>query len=119
MTGKSHCRPGGGMRVLAAVFPHARRVSLYVADVDGGFVERWSEKQDEVVGLMHEVFFQRSQRDVHAIRVACAGNCSPGLRERIDAGLGIFPGSERRAIVKVSTAIPLSVPSLSVDSLCE
>src|SRR5260370_28619351 len=56
---------------------------------------------------------------MYAIRVARAGNCGPGLWERIDAGFGVFPGSERRAIVKVSAAIPRSVPSLSIDSLCE
>src|SRR5438552_7398357 len=107
------------MRVLAAVFPHAGRVTLDVANVVSGFVERRSEEQDQIVGFTHEAFLQRSQRDLYAIRVACAGNRSPGLRERIDAGFGVFPGSERRTIVKVSAAIPRSVPSLSIDSLCE
>src|SRR5207245_6282304 len=54
-----------------------------------------------------------------SLRVACAANRSPVLRERIDACFGVFPGSERRTIVKVSAAIPRSVPSLSIDSLCE
>src|SRR5207248_3995251 len=46
-------------------------------------------------------------------------NGSPGLRQRIDAGLSIFAGSQRRAIVKVAPAIPCSVPSFGVDGLCE
>ena len=68
---------------------------------------------------MHEVFLQRSQRDLYAIRVACTGNCGPGLRKRIDTGFRVFLGSERRAIVKVSTSIPPYVPTLSINSLCK
>src|SRR5437660_6145587 len=119
LAGKSHGHPRGGMRVLAAVFPHAGRVTLDVTNIGGGFVERRSEEQNQIIGFTHKLFLQRSQRDVYAIRVACAGNGSPALRERIDAAFGVLPGSERRAIVKVSPAIPCSVPSLSVDGLCE
>src|SRR5438128_10951454 len=104
------------MRVLAAVFPHAGWVTLDVANVGGGFVERRSEEQDQVVGFTYEGFLQRSQRDLYAIRVTCAGNRSPGLRERIDADFDVCLGSERRAIVKASSAIPPSVPSSSVQS---
>src|SRR6188474_518075 len=64
-------------------------------------------------------FSSSDQCNLYAIRVACAGNGSPGLRKRIDAGFSVFPGSERRTIVKVSSAIPSSVPCLVVDSLCE
>src|SRR6266480_1728005 len=107
------------MRVLAAVFPHAGRISLDVAHVGGGFVERRSEEQDQIVGFTHEVFLEGSQSDLDATGVAGAGNRSPGLRKRIDACFGVFLGSKRGTIVKVCAAIPRSVPSLRVDRLCE
>ena len=107
------------MTVLAAVFPHARRITLDVADVGGGFVERRSEEQDQIVSFTNEIFLERPQRDFHAIEIARAGNRGPGLRKRIDPGFGVFLRSERRAIVKVCAAIPRSIPRFSVDRLCQ
>src|SRR5205823_9703945 len=75
LAGKSHSHPGGGMRVLAAVFPYARRVRFDVPNVGGGLVKRWSEKQDQVVGFTHEIFLERSQRDLHAMREIGRASC--------------------------------------------
>src|SRR5207253_7409730 len=47
------------------------------------------------------------------------GTAGPCLRQRSDAGLHVFPGAERRAIVQVCATIPRSVPSLGIDRLCE
>ena len=78
------------MRVLAAVFPHARRVTLDIANVGGGFVKRGSEQQDQAVSFTDEIFFKRSQRDLYVIRGASAGDRCPGLRNRIDSGFRAF-----------------------------
>src|SRR4029453_5963419 len=95
------------------------RVSLDVANVGGGFVERRSEEQDQIVGFTHEVFLERSQRDLDATGVAGAGNRSPALRNRIDTRFGVFLRSKGGAIVKVCAAIPCSVPRLGIDRLCQ
>src|SRR5207253_5082347 len=47
------------------------------------------------------------------------GTAGPCLRQRSDAGLHVFPGAERRAIVQVCATIPRFVPSLGIDRLCE
>src|ERR1017187_7569638 len=88
--GESHGNPGGGMSVLAAVFPHTWRITFDITNVGGGFVERWSEEQDQLVGFTNEMFLDRPQRDLDTMGVAGAGNRGPGLRERIDAGFEIF-----------------------------
>src|SRR5678815_2101220 len=107
------------MTVFAAIFPHARRVTLDVADVGGGFVKRWRQEQDQIVSSTDEMFFERSQRDFHSLGIADAGDRGPGLRNRIDPRFDAFPRAERGAIVKICTAIPRSVPRLSVDRLCQ
>ena len=47
--GEGHDRPDGGVGVLTAVLPHARKVSLDVTGVQGGLVEGRVEQLDQSV----------------------------------------------------------------------
>src|SRR5258708_1570570 len=53
--GEGDYGPGGGVGVLTAVFPDARRVALDVAGVERGTVEGRGEEEGEAVGGSDEV----------------------------------------------------------------
>ena len=104
------------MCVLPAVFSHARDVSFDIAGIQIGFVEWrinswiaiWTPANE---ALIHRIHGHAGQS------TSATGENRPALRNRIDLAFGIARRPKWRAIIKVATAIPLSIPAMLLDIL--
>ncbi len=85
--------PVGGVRVLGAVFAHARQISLDVAGILGRAIEGRFQQHDEPRVLTHQVGVVRLHRARLVRGIASVGEHAPALRDGIDTALG----SRRRA----------------------
>src|SRR4029077_8218633 len=67
----------------------------------------------------NEALIQRAHSHAAPRGIPCSGEHRPALRNRIDLAFGITCRTKGRAIVKVGTAIPLSVPAMLLDILAD
>ncbi len=98
------------MRVLAAILPQTRRVALDVAGIVRRPVERRRQHQHEAIGFAHQVASERRHGLRRTLRRRYARQHRPGLRDGVDAALGIGVGSQRCAVVIIGAQIPFAVP---------
>ena len=60
----------------------------------------------------HEMFLDRRHRSLDAFLSAGAGDDRPGLRDRVDAALGVLLRTKRCAVIEVGAPVPITVPRL-------
>src|SRR4030095_4799231 len=106
--------PGGGVGVLAAVFPDAGRVALDVAGVERGALEGRGEEEGKAVGGADEVLLHGGHGALRARRVGGAGDDGPGLRDGVDAAFVALGGAERGPVVEVAAPVPVAVPAVAL-----
>ena len=108
--GVGHQRPHAGVRVLAAVFTHAGWVGLDVAGARHRVRQRRVEQPHQPGLAVDEQLLCRG----HGLALACqrrgARQHRPGLRDQVDAALGVVPRAECRAIVEEGARVPRAVP---------
>src|SRR5262245_49250281 len=109
-----HC-PNSRMSVLATVFAHARDIAFDITWVEMRFGKRRIEQLDEPRIPAHEPLIDGFHCLTSAVRSTGAGKDRPALGQRIDLALGICPGTQGFAVVKISASIPLAVPGSFFD----
>ena len=116
---KRHGGPHGGVCVLAPVFPHTRPVALDVARIQGRSVEWWVQKLNKAQIAADKAVVDCIQCGSRARWGPGARENRPALREQIDLALWTSSRTQRFAVVKVRTPVPLSVPGVLLDALAE
>ena len=76
-------------------------------------VKRRSEKKNQSFGAAHQLTIDSAHGARRTARFGGAAHDSPGLRDRVDPAFRVFSGTERRAIIEVSAAIPFAVPAIA------
>ena len=117
--GERHHRPDRRVRVLAAVFAHARHVALYIAGVQSRLVERRIEELDQRVLAAHQAPVHRRHCRARAPGFPGAGQHGPALRNGIDLAFGVARRSQRRAVVEVGATVPVAIPAVALDILAQ
>ena len=84
---ESEDRPDRPVRVLAAVLPDARQITLDVARIHVGMVERWREEQHEPVAAPDEVLLDSGHRPLRVDGIGRARQYAPRLGDRVDPAL--------------------------------
>ena len=107
-----HHRPERGVGVLAAVLAHPRHVALDVAGVERRLVERWREQLDHARVSPHQLHADGIHGALCPSQRRGAGEHGPALRDRIDPAFLGLGGAQRRAVVEVGAAIPVTIPGL-------
>src|SRR5258705_4128439 len=105
------------MRVLTTVFTYARHVALDVANIQLAFVEWWREKDDQAVAPAYQIFFNRGHCALRSITFSRTGNHRPRLHNRVDATFIVLHGAKRSTVIKISAAIPVTVPTFFCQRL--
>ncbi|KAF5056943.1 hypothetical protein DSECCO2_362150 [anaerobic digester metagenome] len=114
-TGKSHGGPDGGVGVLPPVLPHPRYIALDVAGIEVRRIERRVQKLDQSVLAAHEMPVQGLHGRACPLGVSRSREDGPALGDGVDAAFVVFRRTQRRAVVEVRTAVPLSVPPVRFD----
>src|SRR5262245_40352772 len=103
------------MRVLPAIFAHARQVSLDVTRIARGMIKRRIEQLNQSQVTLYQPVVHRVHGRPPAFGDSNPAEDGPALRQAIDLTLGVGSGAERLAIVKESAPIPTAVPRVSFN----
>src|SRR5258708_3667337 len=101
------------MGVLPAVFPDARQITSYVAGVMLRIFERRGEEENQPLEAAHQAMIHSGHGARRPARFGRTTYDSPGLRDRVDLAFRVFSGAQRGPIIKVSAAIPFTVPAIA------
>ena len=113
--GRSEHGPERGVRVLRAVLAHAGEISLDVARIVLGVIERRREEQDHALIFAHEALHDGLHRGASAHGLAGFGEHRPALRDRVDLALALERRTERAPVIEVCTPVPRPIPGGSLD----
>ena len=111
--------PHRGVRVLAAVFAHARHIALDVAGRRLRRIEGWGEQLDDPCVGMDEVAMKRFHGGARAFGRRRAGQHRPALRDRVDLAFRTGGRSQRGAVVEPGALVPVAVPRACFDALAQ
>ena len=107
--------PERSVRVLAAILAHPRQIALDVARVVRCPIEWRCQQSDQAGWLVDEVVLHRIQGLHGARRRRHTRHHRPRLRDGIDPALIARRRANRRAIVVVGAAIPLTIPPGGIE----
>src|ERR1019366_8487310 len=100
------------MGVLAAVFSDARHITFNVAWVVLRVFKRRCEEENQSLGTAHQLLIHSAHGARRAARFGSTAHDAPGLRDRVDLAFRVSSGAQRRAVIKVSAAIPFAIPTI-------
>ncbi|MNM49875.1 hypothetical protein D3C81_608920 [compost metagenome] len=110
--GIGHARPDGCVRVLPAIFAHARQVALDVAGVEVAVVEGWVEQFDDADVAAHQMLVQRGHGGLCSLGRGNPGQHRPALCQRVDAALLVARRAQQLAVVEPGAQVPAAVPGM-------
>src|SRR4030042_2158484 len=103
------------MSLLPAIFPNPRDVSFYVAGIQIRLVERWVQELDQRIIPVNKAFIHSFHCHARAFGTPGTGENRPALRNGINLTFGITRRTERRAVIKICAAVPLTIPAILFD----
>src|SRR6266550_274890 len=109
-------RPDGAVRILPAVFTHARRIALDITRIELSLIERRSEKQYQSIAATDQIFVHRCHSANSAMRFSRARDDTPGLCDGINAALVILRRAQRCSVIKIGATIPIAIPGVLIQS---
>src|ERR1700678_1696609 len=116
---KRQDRPHGRMRGLTAVLAEAGRISFDIAGVVWGVVEGRREQLHQAVAAADQLRVDRRHRADRALAVRTPGDHGPRLSDGIYPTLIAGDRSQGRTVIEVAAPIPVAVPGLTLDGLCQ
>src|SRR5208282_3919165 len=112
-------RPDGGMSILPAILSDSRRIALDVTGVQRGSIEGRREEQSQSIVTQDEIFVDCCHGARDACRIRRAADHAPGLNNGVDAALAAQCRPKRSSIIKIATAIPVTIPTFALKGVAQ
>src|SRR4029079_1728638 len=107
------------MCILASILPNTWRITLNIAGIERRLVERRGEEDRQSVLRTDQFALDCRHGSGDALARPGPGNHRPRLRDRIDPALFARRRAKRRTVIEPAPQIPISVPRLTRERLCE